>query len=59
MCNEFENACAEYRISNMDTDEASMREYATAKVIEMSGTKLEPDIVDVFRQVSRQFTILK
>jgi ABC-type glycerol-3-phosphate transport system substrate-binding protein len=33
-------------------------EYA-AKVIEMSGTKLEPDIVDVFRQVSRQFTILK
>ena len=59
VCNEFENACAEYRIKNRDTDEASMREYATAKIIEMSGTKLEPDIVDVFRQVSRQFTILK
>ena len=59
VCNGFENACAEYRIRNMGADETSIREYAIEKVIEMSGTKLESGIVDVFKQVSRQFSILK
>ena len=43
----------------MGADETSIREYAIEKVIEMSGTKLESGIVDVFKQVSRQFSILK
>lgn len=59
VCNEFENACAECRISNMEADEAFIREYATTKVIGLAGTRLEPDIVDVFKQVSRQFSVLK
>ena len=59
VCNGFENACGEYRIRNMGADETSIREYAIEKVIEMSGTKLESGIVDVFKQVSRQFSILK
>ena len=59
VCNEFENACSAYKINNPDSEESQIREYATQCVRELSGAILEPDIVNVFNQVSRQFSVIK
>ena len=59
VCNEFENACTYFRNNNPLADESAIREYAVGKVEEYSGTTLEPDIVSIFAQVSRQFSVIK
>ena len=59
VCNEFENACSAFRINNPNAEENLIRDYAVEKVLEQSGITLEPDIVSVFNQVSRQFSIIK
>ena len=59
VCNEFENACTYFRNNNPLADESAIREYAVGKVEEHSGTTLEPDIVSIFAQVSRQFSVIK
>ena len=59
VCNEFENACTYFKENNPGAEEGQIREYATNTVLNQSGTTLEPDIVDVFKQVSRQFSVIK
>ena len=59
VCNEFENACSKFRISNPNADERTIRDYATEQVVANSGTTLEPGIVNIFTQVYRQFSVIK
>ncbi len=59
ICNEFENACTWFRENNPGAEESQIREYATSIVVKQSGTTLEPDIVNIFNQVSRQFSVIK
>ena len=59
VCNEFENACARFRADNPGADEGLIRDYAVEQVVAHSGTILEPDIVNIFSQVCRLFSIIK
>lgn len=59
VCNEFENACTWFRENNPGAEESKIREYAINAVTKQSGTTLESDIVEVFNQVSRQFSVIK
>ena len=59
VCNEFENACTWFRENNPGAEESQIREYATSEVTKQAGSTLEPDIVSIFNQVSRQFSVIK
>ena len=59
VCNEFENACTWFRENNPGAEESQIREYAINEVTKQAGTTLESDIVDIFNQISRQFSVIK
>lgn len=59
VCIGFENACTEYRSKECTTDEDEMRAFAVKKVGDSAGADYDPEIVRIFSQVSRQFSVVK
>ncbi len=58
VCNEFENACEECRKTLPASSAEEMRAWAVQDIISKSGTNYDPEVVNIFSQVSRQFSIV-
>lgn len=58
VCNGFENACKECRKTLPESSADELRSWAVQDIVSKSGTYYDPEVVNIFSQVSRQFSIV-
>lgn len=58
VCNGFEKACERYRQEGFEISDTDIRTRAVNEISEKSGTFYDPEIVKIFSQISRKFSVM-
>ncbi len=59
LCNRFEYECAKISESQPGIDDEDLREKVVAAIVSESGSSFDPDIVKIFSQIAKQFSMPK